>query len=1004
MAVNIIDTLAQKNDGDFAVVDSNDVGGGYWQVANEAARLAVTGASYRKDGMLVFQQDDRSTWRLSADLATWEQASLGGGSGLAADVVVYVHPITGTDAPGADRPAALTGGTYTRPFMSVSAARAAVGSNLGSHHADFILAATSFSEGDIFQGMTGPAKGLRVYGTWGTAALTAVAGTGTSTSQVQRLGGSAWTPGAYKDKFFVPTAGGGYGDAGPNEAGAVIYDNDANFLYLRQPVAGIDSTTNYKVVSPGTIITGVAAESYPDLSFFTMGLGFLDMSVEAVVRRVKFDNSLSGFFGLFTEANALVDVRLCEFASGEHWFTYDKHLNLNDCVVAGGSHIFAYGETKIDSYGTVVDGGQLELDTYDKATVDYASFLGCTATAFKASYGDDLTLGAAVKNNGTTPIVLRNFGYMRLGSLGLSGANASAHYAVDMGGNGVAELAGIVVSASGANQVLLENTEVDYTTLALGTTRKNGTVVVWGSGAERLLQKIFVKADPSNLGDEISTDGDLQVGGQQKNYGFDNELGNAYDVSASAAGNTAAASTPLSYRTTVIDEAAASANGVHLLFGGVAAAAGGHTGKAYNVSGYDLALWPSWSPAGWSPAVTGSINGGAAGASASFPNNHIAIFNSVSEASHRVAFVPMTDGLSDYDRAQWFGDGSDGTVAVTGAVTLSRDMYYDNLTISGSGSLTTNGYVVFVKHLLDLSAAAAGAVKWVGSNATAPTTQAGGTGQNVVTSPALYVSHLIGVAGGARNGGIAGTSPGAGGASANQIYNTTVSGSGGAGGASSTGVAGGAGGGVTSSFQRLLKSLKPMSFCNSAATANSEFGGVLPGGGGGGGKANNSGATTGGGGGGGANGGMLSIYARIIKRDSSGTATGAIAAYGTNGANGANGNVDGSSAAIGGGGGGGGGAGGLVHLAYEYLTGTAKSNLIDVSGGAGGAGGNCVAGTPGSATGGTGGGGGGGGSVVVHQVPGTPTRTTGTTGTSGSGPTGVTGGAGGAGETLQVTL
>lgn len=1004
MSVNIIDTLAQKNGGDFAVVDSNDVGGGYWQVANSAERIAISAASYRKNGMLVFQQDDRSTWRLGADLATWEAASLGGGSGLSADVTVYVHPITGTDAPGSDRPAALTGGTYTRPFMSISAARDAIGSNLGRYHASVILAATAFDEGAVFQGMTGPAKGLRLYGTWGTAALTAVAGTGTSTSQVQRLGGSAWTPGAYKDKFFVPTSGGGYVDAGPNEAGAIINDNDANYLYLRQPVAGIDSTTNYQIVNNGTTIAGVADETYPDLSFFTMGLGFLDMSVEAVVRRIKFDNSAVGFFGLFTEANALVDVRLCEFASGEHWLTYDKHLNLNDSVVSGGAHIFAYGETKIDSYGTVIDGAQLELDTYDKATIDYATFRGCTATAFKASYGDDLTLGAEVKNNVTTPIYLRNFGYARLGTLGLSGANPSAHYAFDLGGNGIAELAGAVVSASGTNQVLIEGREVSYTTLgAHGTTRKKGTAVVWGSGDEYLLEKIYVKVDPNNPGDEIATDGDGVFGGQTKNYGFDNELGAAYDTSLAAAGTAYSTAAAISYRSTVVDSAAATANGIRLLYGGVDANSGGHTGKIYNVSGYDLALWPAYTPAGVSPAATGSINGGSAGASAFFPNNHVAIYNSVAEASHRVAFVPMTTGLTEMQRFQYFGDGSDGTVSITGATTLQRDMYYDSLTVSGSGALTTNGYAIFVKNTLDLSSAAAGAIQWVGVSATPPTTNAGGTGQTITSTTTLGTPHFT-AGHTACAGGGAGTTPAAGGSTSNLVYATGAAGTGGAGGASSSGAAGGAGGNITSSVQRLLRVVGPQLYATQPAVNGSVFGRTFPGTGGGGGRMTASGGTTGGGGGGGAPGGQIGIYARIIKRDSSGTATAAIRAVGSAGAAGANGNTDGSGNAQGAGGGGGGGAGGFVHVVYEQLQGTSKTAMIDVSGGVGGAGGNCVAGTPASATGGTGGNGGGGGAVHIEKACVSVAVTTGTTGSAGSAPSGVTGGAGGAGETLQVTL
>lgn len=45
-----------------------------------------------------------------------------------------------------------------------------------------------------------------------------------------------------------------------------------------------------------------------------------------------------------------------------------------------------------------------------------------------------------------------------------------------------------------------------------------------------------------------------------------------------------------------------------------------------------------------------------------------------------------------------YGNGGDGNVTITSNVTLSRDMYYDNLTINLGGFLNTNGYKVFVKN------------------------------------------------------------------------------------------------------------------------------------------------------------------------------------------------------------------------------------------------------------------------------------------------------------------
>ena len=61
--------------------------------------------------------------------------------------------------------------------------------------------------------------------------------------------------------------------------------------------------------------------------------------------------------------------------------------------------------------------------------------------------------------------------------------------------------------------------------------------------------------------------------------------------------------------------------------------------------------------------------------------------------------------------AALFGSGADGNVVIlSGTTTITRDMQYGNLTISGSGALVTNGYRVFVSGVLDLSQAGAGAI------------------------------------------------------------------------------------------------------------------------------------------------------------------------------------------------------------------------------------------------------------------------------------------------------
>ena len=50
-----------------------------------------------------------------------------------------------------------------------------------------------------------------------------------------------------------------------------------------------------------------------------------------------------------------------------------------------------------------------------------------------------------------------------------------------------------------------------------------------------------------------------------------------------------------------------------------------------------------------------------------------------------------------------FGDGDDGDVTTSGNVTLTRDMYYNNLTVATGHTITTDGFRVFVKEKLTIN-------------------------------------------------------------------------------------------------------------------------------------------------------------------------------------------------------------------------------------------------------------------------------------------------------------
>ena len=216
-----------------------------------------------------------------------------------------------------------------------------------------------------------------------------------------------------------------------------------------------------------------------------------------------------------------------------------------------------------------------------------------------------------------------------------------------------------------------------------------------------------------------------------------------------------------------------------------------------------------------------------------------------------------------------FGDGSDGDVTISANTTLTRDMYYNNLTIDSTKILTTAGYRIFVKGTLTNN----GTISNSGSDAVAGAAGAAG-------------------AAGYYNGGNDGGSSDNNGGNAG---NPSLGGAGGAGGG------GGTGGTVTAPSATLGGFRHYIAAVTMRSTTTAGTHSAISGGAGGGGGLTSGSA----GGGGGGGGGVLMVAAKIIDNSS-----GIIKSNGGDGADGVGGDA----------GGGGGGGGGVVVIIYNSLT------------------------------------------------------------------------------------
>ena len=306
----------------------------------------------------------------------------------------------------------------------------------------------------------------------------------------------------------------------------------------------------------------------------------------------------------------------------------------------------------------------------------------------------------------------------------------------------------------------------------------------------------------------------------------------------------------------------------------------------------------------------------------------------------------------------FFGSGVDGNLtASAGVTTLSRDTYYDQVTLTGTAQINCNGWSLFMRKF-DASNAPTRAIYAAGADGIAGTTQG-----------AIYSRKTFSILGG--SGGIGGQGGTAGavnsnGNAGNQPAAFTepamggVGGAGGNGGNGNGGKTGGIGGerrDPTNSVRSLaLSPIAPVMASTNGTSFQVLVGGVGGGGGGGGAGANAS-NSGGDGRGGGGPGGVIEVWIGELVTGASTPAV-LIDSYG-----GACGTAAGTPSGGGGSGGGGGGGGGATRVFIGKRTGSVINNLVCATGGTGGPGGLANGGTAGQ-----GGQAGGGGSVTVWKL------------------------------------
>lgn len=257
----------------------------------------------------------------------------------------------------------------------------------------------------------------------------------------------------------------------------------------------------------------------------------------------------------------------------------------------------------------------------------------------------------------------------------------------------------------------------------------------------------------------------------------------------------------------------------------------------------------------------------------------------------------------------YYGTGGDGDFTVSGTTTLTREVHYNNLTITSAGILKPAGFRIFVKGTLTIDAG--GSIDDDGNPATGTPPSNGGVG--LAGSRGVY-------GGSSTTGGNGRNTTGVGGIVVSTNANASRNDSGvlptGGGGGSGGGVNTGANGGISSAPTPAQQWQSAVFLTGGRTTLPGAFGCGAAGGGGGCNTAGGS-ATSGGGGSGG---GAVMVFAKTIVN---------------NGRISANGGAGGSAVQTGtaSAGGGGSGSGGLVAL---FTNQTTSTGTVQAAGGTAG--------------------------------------------------------------------
>lgn len=445
-------------------------------------------------------------------------------------------------------------------------------------------------------------RDLYVLGSFAAATLTSgaqtgTAGSGTTTTTMQKPTGAAnWTSNDLRKKFLRVLSGGG-ASTGVLPTIRPIKSNTTTQLVV-DAITGMDATTVFDIVDAATVVNVDAAAPLAGQTNC--------LFAESNTARVRFlgfkFTTTSKTFNVFSRMNQHVAFHGCHFAvAGTSNAVRSEDIGefaLVDCILSNGAQVSIEGPRKasVSRIHANAAAGISITDVHNVvATVDA---LSCTGNALSLKGCTRQTVALSGNSCGATPFVVEGG---RTDITSLSGTGNTG-FGADFSKGGVHNVNGATITGSLGDFTIdgISHADVNWTNAAnFGVITRWGTAMVIGgnSNTQQQLDTLRVEGnfDLPALALVPNTGGTFQLGGRNLQYGYFH-LAPSADTSAPTDGITAAVASDqpgavqLGFGTNVISVCANAGDSVKLPAG---AAVGGAVCHVKNLGAQSADVFPS---------------------------------------------------------------------------------------------------------------------------------------------------------------------------------------------------------------------------------------------------------------------------------------------------------------------------------------------------------------------------------------------------------------------------